>query len=60
MYGLGVYTEFAEHGVGGKKLDIVVIGYLFSELLEDGLAKGVDGLGDLNLDGDVFLVVDEH
>lgn len=60
MYGFGVYAEFVEHGVSGKEFDIVVIGDLFSELLEDGLAEGVDGLGNLNFDGDLFLVVDEH
>lgn len=60
MYGLGVYGEFIEHGVGGEEFDIVVIGDLLAELLEDGLAKGVDGLGDLDFDDDLLFVVDEH
>lgn len=60
MYCLGVYCELIEHGVGGEEFDIIVIGDLFSELLEDGLAKGVDGLGYFNLDDDLLFMVDEH
>lgn len=60
MNGLGVYCELIQHGVGGKEFDIVVIGYLFSELLEDGLAEGVDRLGYFYLDDDLLFMVDEH
>lgn len=60
MDGFGVDWQFVEHGIGGKKFDIVVAAHLFSKLLKDGFAEGVDGLGYVNFDDDLLAMIDEQ
>lgn len=53
-------SEFVERRIGGEQLDIIVGGHLLSDLLEDGLPQSIDGLVDLDLEDDLFSVVDEE
>lgn len=53
--GFGGDGEFSHSGAGGVQLEVVVIVHLFTQLLEDGFAKGIDCFVYLYLYSDLFL-----
>lgn len=60
MDSLGMNRQFSESRVGGKKLDIIVASNLLSNLLKDGFSQRINSFIDLNLENDLFFVIDEQ
>ncbi len=60
MDSLGMNRQFSESRIGGKKLDIIVASNLLSNLLEDGFSQRINSFIDLNLENDLFFVIDEQ
>ena len=60
MDSLGMNRQFSESRIGGKKLDIIVASNLLSNLLKDGFSQRINSFIDLNLENDLFFVIDEQ
>lgn len=48
-----MYSKFLQRWIGGKKFDIIIITNLFTQLLKNLFAEGIDGFRDLNLDNNL-------